>query len=136
MKAWSYMDDLQELLEQEKSNCLTNRGAAHHVDRSKSPMEDRMSQSWKDLSWQIKQGEDKINSILSDLAKSESSMKELPASKKDDRIHARFSSLRAEAYSVMNLIMDCMKINCDEKQSCISVYLHQLELATSSQPLS
>ncbi|XP_071703816.1 uncharacterized protein [Rutidosis leptorrhynchoides] len=122
--AQKYMAELQMLLKQEKITCETN---VAHINRSNASMElyeanmneklvkeemSRIRNDWKAMSARIEQGEVNINRIFGMLGRIEFSLKELPEPKKD-RIQARFCSLRAEAYNVIKLIMDCMKINCD-----------------------
>ncbi|XP_071702966.1 uncharacterized protein [Rutidosis leptorrhynchoides] len=141
--AQKYMVDLQMLLEQEKIKCETNKA---HINWSNASMEENMNEQgetqideeklvkhemsrirkyWKAISARIDQGEVSIGRIFFALAVIESPLKKLPAPTYD-RIQERFSSLRAEAYNVIKLIMDGMKIKCDGKQGCSSVCLHEL----------
>ncbi|PWA80129.1 hypothetical protein CTI12_AA197870 [Artemisia annua] len=71
---------------------------------------------WKDLSGHIEHGKEKTSNITSKLLDIKPLLTELPASKRA-HIEASYSSLCAVAKTVMNEIMDCMKIQSDKEQS-------------------
>ncbi|XP_071718370.1 putative F-box/LRR-repeat protein At3g18150 [Rutidosis leptorrhynchoides] len=139
------MVELEMLLEEDKSKCKASRIC---IDESNELMEwhevnmneqlfkeekmSRIKNCWRDLGVQIRKGEFEISYIFSKLDTIEDIIKKLPTSKKKDRIQARFSSLRTEAYNVMEIIMDFMKFRCDEKQSCITLCLNELAIASQS----
>ncbi|XP_071703305.1 uncharacterized protein [Rutidosis leptorrhynchoides] len=135
MKAVEYATSAQK--DMAELQMLLEEGKIHHERETKihekqlDTKEIQITNCLKDMSVQIEQGKVKICGIISKLGQIENWLKKLP---KTDRIHSCFSSLRAEVYTVIKLIMDCTKIKCDEKQGCINVCLH--ELATASQPSS
>ncbi|XP_071705192.1 uncharacterized protein [Rutidosis leptorrhynchoides] len=118
------MGELQKLLEHEKLSCETIR--SHDEQELVTEETSQIRKVWKDISEHIKQGNKKIDDIFSMLDLIESSLKVLPALRKD-RIHACFSGLRAEAYNVTKLILDCMKVKCEE-----GVWIHELDIASQS----
>ena len=127
--ALNYMVELGVMLEHEKSNIETN---VVHMDQVMTPMEchepnmheqDKMqinkwetmtqiSSCWQDLSAQIKHGEVKTYDITLKLCCIEQLLTELPASKRS-QIETSFSKLCTEADTVMNAIMNSMKIQSD-----------------------
>ncbi|GKA16862.1 hypothetical protein Tco_0696699 [Tanacetum coccineum] len=71
---------------------------------------------WKDLSGHIEHGKEKTYGITSKLLDIKPLLTKLPASKRP-HIEASYYSLCVKAKSVMNEIMDCMKIQFDKEQS-------------------
>ncbi|PWA37812.1 F-box domain, Leucine-rich repeat domain, L domain-like protein [Artemisia annua] len=144
------MAKLQVRLEQEKADIETNRD---HIEQENVPMESRNTlmddeqkaldenelqiegnvehiySCWDSLDKQIKQGKRKIHEIIWELRDIKKCMTKLPASKRAE-MQPCFSSLCAQADSVMSKIRDCMKIQLDENQSRFH------ELATTLQSSS
>ncbi|PWA93533.1 F-box domain, Leucine-rich repeat domain, L domain-like protein [Artemisia annua] len=142
--ALNYMVELREMLEHEKANMETNIA---YMDRVMTPMEchepnmheqDKMQISkkmrnqidscWKDLRAQIEHGKSKTSDIISWLCRIEGLLTKLPESK-GDQIEKSFSRLCTEADTVMNNIIDCVKIQSEEKRSRLSIYCHDLAMA-------
>ncbi|PWA98972.1 hypothetical protein CTI12_AA013770 [Artemisia annua] len=143
--ALNCMTELREMLEHEKANIETNIA---HMDRVMTPMEchkpnmheqDKMQidkwemrkqigSCWKDLRAHIEHGEAKTCDIISKLCHIEELLTELPASKRS-HIETSFSKLCTEADIVMDAIRNSMKIQSDEKQSRLSIYFHELDIA-------
>ncbi|XP_071702948.1 F-box/LRR-repeat protein At3g26922-like [Rutidosis leptorrhynchoides] len=114
------MAKLEGLLEWEKIDCEMNMNEQGETQINKGQhVKKKISQirrCWTDLFGQINEDNVKIDDILSMLDQIEVLVQGLPTSKKDS-IQAQFSSLRAEANSVMKLILDRMKIKCVGKVS-------------------
>lgn len=127
------MASLQVMLENEKATFETNlvKGIAQVENEEEGERKKQINSCWKDLIGRIKQGREKTSDIISQLGFIERSLAELPASKRAN-IQTSFSSLRAEADSVVNKIMGCMKILCDEKQSLLNDYILELASRPSS----
>ncbi|PWA57319.1 F-box domain, Leucine-rich repeat domain, L domain-like protein [Artemisia annua] len=132
------MAKLWAKLEHEKVKLETYRA---HMDRGNSPIEsyepnmheqgnvradnmqinkrekiNEVNSYWKDLSDHIALGKAKTSDIIYELLDIKPLLTELPASKRA-HIEASYSSLCAVAKTVMNEIMDCMKIQSDKEQS-------------------
>ncbi|PWA38527.1 F-box domain, Leucine-rich repeat domain, L domain-like protein [Artemisia annua] len=125
------MVEFREMLEHEKANIETNIVHMHEQDKlkiNKREMMDQIDSCWKDLSAQIEHGKSKTSGIISKLCHIEQLLKELPASKRA-QIEKLFSRLCMEADTVMNNIIDCVKIQSEEKQSRLSIYCHDLAMA-------
>lgn len=139
------MTELREMLEHKKANIATNIG---HLDQVTTPMEchepnmheqdkmqinkwemrDQIDSCWKDLRAQIDDRQIKIYRIIKMLREIQELLTKLPASKRS-QIETSFSQLCTEADTVMNAIMNSMKIQFDEKQSLLSIYFHELAVA-------
>lgn len=83
---------------------------------------------WEDMDAQIQVGRVKTCRIMSILRRVEGLLTKLPTSKRDE-VEARFSSLCIEANTVMNEMIDCIKIQCDMKESRIRNCFHDLPAA-------
>ncbi|KAK9052905.1 hypothetical protein SSX86_029535 [Deinandra increscens subsp. villosa] len=84
---------------------------------------------WKDLNKQLEIRHKNTLFIISRLQKIEEVLKKLPTSHRD-KLQPQFSSLCSKADTIMDNMMDRMKIQCDKKPSRSSVYFP--ELATLS----
>lgn len=104
--AQDLMTKLSVLLEQEKAKIETN--TAH------------MCRCWINLNEQIEQGKAKTGDIILQLRHIKELLTKLPASKRVE-MEACFSSLCAEAYTIVNKITDDMKIRCDMFRQAISM---------------
>lgn len=140
------MTNFRRLLDREKTKMETNRA---HMEKKKVPMhshntkmleqgktqcenleqvEERMTRingCWKDLSVRIEQGKQKTSEIFSDLQDIKDVLIKLPMSKRAD-LQECFSSLCEEANTVVNNILDQMKIHCDMKGNRFSMYFHEM----------
>lgn len=139
------MAELREMLEHEKANIETNIG---HLDRVITPMEchepnmheqdkmqinkwemrDQINSCWEDLCEQIHDRRVITYDINNKLRNIQELLTKLPASKRS-QIETSFSQLCTEADTVMNAIMNSMKIQSDEKQSRLSILFHELAIA-------
>ncbi|GJU07049.1 F-box domain containing protein [Tanacetum coccineum] len=136
--AENLMAQLQVMLKNEKANIETNKA---HMDRGKTSKEADMLEQGKtqtlvkvqlniegtmtqiktcleDLSVQIDKGRTNICCIISKLHDIEVLLlKELPPSKRD-KLQACYSSLRAEADTVVKKMIDCMTIQQSHLNDC------------------
>lgn len=130
-QAQNHMAILRVMLEKENANIETTKTQVENRDSGDSS--EQIDSCWRDLIVQIKEGKETTNYIISKLEDIERFLTKLPASKRA-KIQPSFSSLCAEANTVINKVMDCVKIQCDAKQSLLNGYLH--ELATGSKQSS
>ncbi|KAI7739800.1 hypothetical protein M8C21_024264 [Ambrosia artemisiifolia] len=87
---------------------------------------------WEDLNEQLEKGCNNTGFIISILQEIEEVMTRLPTSHQA-KLQERFFGLCAEAETIMDNVMDRMKIHCDKKPSRSNVYFQEL---AASQPLS
>ncbi|KAI3713664.1 hypothetical protein L1987_72247 [Smallanthus sonchifolius] len=137
------MGELQVLLDQWKENSETNKS---HMKQNEAPMEshtttvheqgevethrardkkmkchfqERMAHVksyWEVLNEQLEKGYNKTRRSISLLREIEGLLKKVPRSDRA-KLQTRFSGLRAEAETIMDNVMDCVKIQCDKRPS-------------------
>ncbi|KAI7739815.1 hypothetical protein M8C21_024279 [Ambrosia artemisiifolia] len=144
--ARNLMLELQVLLEQWKENSETSK-ARMKQDKATVPEQGkvenhrakrdtkmkcnfgermtRIESYWKDLNLQVGKGYNNTCSVISLLRKIEKVLKEVPRSHWT-KLQARFSSLRAEAETIIDDTTDQMKMQVDKKPNLFR------ELGTSS----
>lgn len=86
---------------------------------------------WVHLNEHINKGKTKTIHIISLIQRIKELLIKLPVSKKEE-MQAEFSSLCAEADTVMDKIVNLMKIGCDNKGSRLGVCLRELATAAKS----
>ncbi|KAJ0501828.1 hypothetical protein HanRHA438_Chr11g0507301 [Helianthus annuus] len=114
------MTELQVLLDQWKECCETN---TVHVKQDKAPMKSRFHERmtriesyWEDLNEPFQKGSKNTCRTISKLREIKGLLKKLPRSH-SAKLQARFSSLCAEAETIMGNMMDRMKIQCNKRPS-------------------
>ncbi|KAI3713663.1 hypothetical protein L1987_72246 [Smallanthus sonchifolius] len=153
--ARNIMGELHVLLDKWKENSETNTA---HMKQSEAPMEshkttvhmqgevenhrahdtkmkchfqERMAyikSYWEVLNEQLEKGYKNTSCMISMLEKIEGVLTKLPTSHRD-KLQARFSGLCAEADTIMDNMLDRMKMQCDKKPSRLNIFFN--ELATS-----
>ncbi|KAJ0824560.1 putative F-box domain, leucine-rich repeat domain superfamily, F-box-like domain superfamily [Helianthus annuus] len=123
--ARNLMRELQMLLDQWKEYCETNTAP---VKQDKVPMKSRFHERmtyWENLNELFQKGYENTRDITSMLWKIEGLLKKLPRFHRA-KLQSRFSGLRAEAETIMDDMMDRVKIQCDKKPRRSNVLFDEL----------
>lgn len=123
--AQELLADLRLVLEQEKAKTETNmahlkQGETHQL---------HIGELWNDFTVKMEQGKAKSGDIISRLERIKGLLIKLPTSKRAE-LQPCFSSLCVEADTVVNSILDHMKIQCETKGSNFSMCFHELAAST------
>ncbi|KAJ0824569.1 putative F-box domain-containing protein [Helianthus annuus] len=126
---------LRALLEQEKARTETKltKIAEQRSPQFSECIDSHIDMCWKYTGVQIKTGKEKASNIISELQEIKGLLAKLPASNLAT-VQSSFSTLCAEADIVIRKIAECIKMDCDEGQRCLSMCFH--ELAAPLQPPS
>ncbi|XP_035842026.1 F-box protein At1g60400-like [Helianthus annuus] len=129
--AQNLIRELEVLLDQWKEYCETNTAP---VKQDKAPMKSHFHERmtyWENLNEPFHKGYESTRDITSVLQKLEGLLKKVPRSHRA-KFQSRFSCLRAEAETIMDNMMDRMKIQCDKRPSrSINVIYDELGITTA-----
>ncbi|KAJ0666245.1 putative F-box domain, leucine-rich repeat domain superfamily, F-box-like domain superfamily [Helianthus annuus] len=112
--AQNLMRELQVLLDQWKEYCETNTAP---VKQDKAPMKSRFHERmtyWENLNEPFHKGYENTRDITSLLQNIEEVLEKVPRSHRA-KFQSRFSGLRAEAETIMDDMIDRVKIQCDKR---------------------
>ncbi|PWA67797.1 F-box domain, Leucine-rich repeat domain, L domain-like protein [Artemisia annua] len=122
--AQNQMARLRVMLEHEKTKMETNIAQVENLLQMGRRMT-HVNRCWEGLSDRIEQGKEQTDDIISQLINIKGVLTKMPASKRAE-MQPCFSSLCSEADTVVNKIMDHVKILCDMKRNHFTVYLQKL----------